>query len=142
RGDTGPPVGGDDAQAVCGFGGADSRPRLNLSAGLPAARTVLLERTFRSRQRILALANTVRPSASDRALRLWSERDGGERPRLVRCHDASAEARMVVDRVLDAHEQGRPLKSQAGLMRGAPHSDPREIEPQSRDVPFVPYRCV
>src|SRR5262249_7407900 len=139
RGDTGPPVGGDDAQAVCGFGGADSRPRLNLSAGLPAARTVVLERNFRSRQRILALANTVRPSATDRALRLWSERDGGERPRLVRCHDASAEARMVVDRGLDAHEQGRPLKSQAVLMRAAHHSDLLEIELTARHVPFVKY---
>jgi hypothetical protein len=28
----------------------------------------------------------------------------------VRCHNASAEARLVVDAVLDAAEQGRPLK--------------------------------
>jgi len=102
---------GDDAQAVYGFRGADSRHLLGLSDTLPDARTVCLERNFRSRQRILAFANEIRPSAGGPELRLRSDRDGGPRPRLVRCHDASAEARIVVDSILDAHEQGRPLRS-------------------------------
>jgi DNA helicase-2/ATP-dependent DNA helicase PcrA len=58
---------------------------------------------------------------------------------LVRCHDASAEARLVVDAVLDAMEQGRPLKSQAVLMRAAHHSDLLEVELTARRVPFVKY---
>jgi DNA helicase-2/ATP-dependent DNA helicase PcrA len=138
-GGTGLTVVGDDAQAVYGFRGADSRHLLCLSGALPAARTVVLERNFRSRQRILALANAVRPSAMDSSLRLWSERDGGPRPRLVRCHDASAEARLVVNSILDAHEQGRPLKRQAVLMRAAHHSDLLELELTARHVPFVKY---
>jgi DNA helicase-2/ATP-dependent DNA helicase PcrA len=138
-GGTGLTVVGDDAQAVYGFRGADSRHLLSLSAALPAARTVVLERNFRSRQRILALANAVRPAAMDSSLRLWSERDGGPRPRLVRCHDASAEARLVVNSILDAHEQGRPLKRQAVLMRAAHHSDLLELELNARHVPFVKY---
>ena len=130
---------GDDAQAVYGFRGADSRHLLGLAATLPDARTVCLEQNFRSRQRILAFANEVRPSAGGVALRLRSDRDGGPRPRLVRCHDASAEARLVVDRVLAAHEQGRPLRSQAVLMRAAHHSDLLEVELTARRVPFVKY---
>ncbi len=136
---TGLTVVGDDAQAVYGFRGADSRHLLCLSDTLTDARTVCLEQNFRSRQRILALANAVRPSAGGVQLRLRSERDGGPRPRLVRCHDASAEARIVVDTVLEAHEQGRPLKSQAVLMRAAHHSDLLEIELTARRVPFVKY---
>jgi DNA helicase-2/ATP-dependent DNA helicase PcrA len=130
---------GDDAQAVYGFRGADSRHLLCLSGALPAARTVCLEKNFRSRQRILAFANEVRPSVGGVPLRLRSDRDGGPRPRLVRCHDASAEARIVVDRVLDAHEQGRPLRTQAVLMRAAHHSDLLEVELTARRVPFVKY---
>lgn len=130
---------GDDAQAVYGFRGADSRHLLELSADLPTATTVCLEQNFRSRQRILALANAIRPSAGGRRLRLRSDRDDGPRPRLVRCHDASAEARYVVDRVLDAAEQGRPLKTQAVLMRAAHHSDLLEVELTARRVPYVKY---
>ncbi len=106
---------------------------------LPDARTVCLEQNFRSRQRILALANAVRPSAGGVQLRLRSERDGGPRPRLLRCHDAAAEARTVVDSVLESHEQGRPLKTQAVLMRAGHHSDLLEIELTARHVPFVKY---
>ena len=130
---------GDDAQAVYGFRGADSRHLLELSASLPSARTVCLEQNFRSRQRILQLANAIRPSAGGQRLQLRSDRDGGPRPRLVRCHDASAEARLVVDTVLDAAEQGRPLKTQAVLMRAAHHSDLLEVELTARRVPFVKY---
>ncbi len=130
---------GDDAQAVYGFRGADSRHLLCLSETLPGARTVCLEQNFRSRQRILALANAVRPFAGGPQLRLRSDREGGPRPHLVRCHDASAEARIVVDSVLEAHEQGRPLKTQAVLMRAAHHSDLLEIELTARHVPFVKY---
>jgi len=130
---------GDDAQAVYGFRGADSRHLLELSTDVPSARIVCLEQNFRSRQRILELANAIRPAAGGPPLQLRSDRVGGARPRLVRCHDASAEARLVVDAVLDAAEQGRPLKSQAVLMRAAHHSDLLEVELTARRVPFVKY---
>jgi DNA helicase-2/ATP-dependent DNA helicase PcrA len=130
---------GDDAQAVYGFRGADSRHLLELSTDLPTARVVCLEQNFRSRQRILELANAIRPAAGGPPLRLRSDRVGGARPRLHRCHDASAEARLVVDAVLDAAEQGRPLKTQAVLMRAAHHSDLLEVELTARRVPFVKY---
>ena len=51
---------------------------------------------------MLDLANAVRPAADGVRLQLRSDRAGGPRPRLVRCHDAAAEARPVVDAVLDA----------------------------------------
>ncbi len=130
---------GDDAQAVYAFRGADSRHLLELSSDLPAAQTVCLEQNFRSRQRILELANAIRPTAGGPRLQLRSDRRGGSRPRLVRCHDASAEARLVVDAVLDGVEQGRPLTTQAVLMRAAHHSDLLEVELTARRVPFVKY---
>jgi len=138
-GGTGLTVVGDDAQAVYGFRGADSRHLLQLHEDLAGARTVCLEQNFRSRQRILDLANAVRPDAGGPRLRLRSQRDGGPRPRLVRCHDAAGEARSVVDSVLEALDRGRPLRTQAVLMRAAHHSDLLEVELTSRRVPFVKY---
>jgi ATP-dependent DNA helicase UvrD/PcrA len=136
---TGLTVVGDDAQAIYGFRGADSRHLIALHAELHSARTVSLERNFRSRQRILDLANVVRPDAGGPRLQLHSSRGGGPRPRLVRCSDAAAEARSVVDAVLDALDRGRRLRAQAVLMRAAHHSDLLEVELTSRGVPFVKY---
>ena len=96
---------GDDAQAVYGFRGADVAHLADLDRHLPGVTVVRLERNFRSRQRLLDLANAVRPSSRQAELRLHSDRPGGPRPRLVRCHDAPAEARLVADAVLDAVEQ-------------------------------------
>jgi DNA helicase-2/ATP-dependent DNA helicase PcrA len=45
----------------------------------------------------------------------------------------------VVDTVLDAAEQGRPLRTQAVLMRAAHHSDLLEVELTARRVPYVKY---
>jgi DNA helicase-2/ATP-dependent DNA helicase PcrA len=71
---------GDDAQAVYAFRGADSRHLLDLSSEFPTARTVCLEHNFRSRQRILQLANAIRPDAGGPRVRLHSARDGGPPP--------------------------------------------------------------
>jgi DNA helicase-2/ATP-dependent DNA helicase PcrA len=130
---------GDDAQAVYGFRGADSRHLTQLGDELPDARVIRLEQNFRSRQPLLDLANAVRPTSGGQRLQLHSQRTGGSRPRLVRCHDASAEARLVVEDVLEATEQGQRLRDQAVLMRAAHHSDLLEVELTARGVPFVKY---
>jgi len=128
---------GDDAQAIYGFRGADAAHLTDLTGTLPDATVVRLERNFRSRQPLLDLANVVRPG--EVALQLHSDRAGGPRPRLVRCYDAPAEARLVADAVLEAVEAGRRLRDQAVLMRAGHHSDLLEIELSARRVPFVKF---
>lgn len=128
---------GDDAQAIYGFRGADAAHLTDLAHSLPGVTVVRLERNFRSRQPLLELANVVRPG--DVQLRLYSSRTGGSRPRLVRCYDAPAEARLVADAVLEAAESGRRLRDQAVLMRAGHHSDLLEIELTARRVPFVKF---
>jgi DNA helicase-2/ATP-dependent DNA helicase PcrA len=100
---------------------------------------VRLERNFRSRQRLLDLANTVRPSSGGHRLVLRSDRPDGHLPTLVRCHDAAAEARAVADAVLAAAADGRRLRDQAVLMRTSHHSDLLEVELTARAVPFVKF---
>jgi DNA helicase-2/ATP-dependent DNA helicase PcrA len=130
---------GDDAQAIYGFRGADAAHLHQLAVELPQARVIALERNFRSFQPILDVANRVRPVKEGRTLVLRAFREGGRRPSLVRCHDASYEARAVVDRILERHEQGFRLLQQAVLVRAAHHSDLIELELSARRVPYRKY---
>jgi DNA helicase-2/ATP-dependent DNA helicase PcrA len=129
---------GDDAQAVYGFRGSDSRHLTELAASLPGATVVTLESNFRSVQAILDVANEVRPRSCAPVV-LRGRRAGGRRPALVRCHDAPGEARAVAERILAAHEQGRMLRDQAVLVRAAHHSDLIELELSARRIPYRKY---
>ena len=137
---TGLTVVGDDAQAIYGFRGADPAHLTDLASTLPGVTTVRLQRNFRSRQPLLDLANMVRPTTVDALhLRLYSDRQDGSRPRLIRCYDAPAEARLVAEEILAKVEAGTRLRDQAVLMRAGHHSDLLEIELTARHVPFRKY---
>ena len=131
---------GDDAQAIYGFRGADPAHLTDLASTLPGVTIVRLQRNFRSRQPLLDLANLVRPATvDDLRLRLHTDRRDGPKPRLIRCYDAPAEARLVADEILANVEAGRRLRDQAVLMRAGHHSDLLEIELTARHVPFRKY---
>jgi DNA helicase-2/ATP-dependent DNA helicase PcrA len=126
---------GDEAQAIYGFRGADARHLRELVLACPGAVTIRLQQNFRSRQAILDLANAARPDESPE-LHLVSNRDQGSKPVLVKCHDAPAEARLVVDSILEHLERGTQLIQQAVLVRSGHHSDLLELELSTRSVPF------
>jgi DNA helicase-2/ATP-dependent DNA helicase PcrA len=132
---------GDDAQAVYGFRGASSGHLHRVVDDQPNARTVRLERNFRSRQSLLDLANEIRPG-NDRLV-LHADRPDPpgpvRRPRLVRCYDVPDEARQIVDAILGSVEEGGRLRDHAVLMRAAHHSDLLEVELGARRVPYVKY---
>jgi len=131
---------GDDAQAIYGFRGASSHHLTDTVDAYPTATVIRLETNFRSGQPILDVANGVRPTGNAAfGLTLASVRPGGRRPQLVRCHDANAEARLVVDAVLAAVQEGERLCDQAVLMRTSHHSDLLELELSARRVPYVKY---
>jgi DNA helicase-2/ATP-dependent DNA helicase PcrA len=130
---------GDEAQAVYAFRGAGPEHLRDLVLGFPNAMVVRLEHNFRSRQGILDVANAIGPAGDGPGVTLYSDRGRGPKPSLVRCHDAPAEARAIVDRVLDAHERGMALRDQAVLVRAAHHSDLVEVELTARRVPFRKY---
>jgi DNA helicase-2/ATP-dependent DNA helicase PcrA len=67
---------------------------------------------------------------------LRAARQGGRRPLFVRCYDAGAEARAVVERILERHDRGRRLLDQAVLVRSGHHSDLVELELSARGVPY------
>jgi DNA helicase II / ATP-dependent DNA helicase PcrA len=136
---------GDDAQAIYGFRGADPAHLRQLIAAYPGLEVARLDRNYRSRQRVLDLANLIRPSTPGLDLTLTGHRGPGESgpsgtaPLLVRCHDEATQAREICARVLDAHEDGAALRDQAVLVRAAHHSDILEIELSARKIPYVKF---
>ncbi|HYM55718.1 MAG TPA: ATP-dependent helicase [Solirubrobacteraceae bacterium] len=131
---------GDDFQAIYGFRAASARHILEFPERFTDARTVTLERNYRSTGPILAVANAV--SAQDRLgfpKELWTERDGGRPPELVFPRDEAEQAGEVCERVLAAREEGMELRAQAVLFRTGHDSDMLELELARRGIPFVKY---
>ncbi|MGF6968449.1 DNA helicase-2/ATP-dependent DNA helicase PcrA [Paraburkholderia sp. WC7.3g] len=132
---------GDDAQSIYSFRGATVRNILDFPAQFePPARQVTLEHNYRSTEPILAASNAVIELASERYTKnLWTDKASAQRPRLVTVADDAAQARYIVEQVLEAREQGVKLKSQAVLFRAAHHSAALEIELTRRNIPFVKF---
>jgi DNA helicase-2/ATP-dependent DNA helicase PcrA len=134
---------GDDAQAIYAFRAATVENILDFPARFsPAAQTVTLAANYRSTQAILDAANALmREAARQFRKDLRAERPGspGARPRHVTVLDDQAQAQYVIERVLEAREQGVALKKQAVLFRSAHHSDVLELELTRRDIPYVKY---
>jgi DNA helicase-2/ATP-dependent DNA helicase PcrA len=98
---------------------------------------VALEQNYRSTQPILDATNTLISRAEERFTKnLWTAREGGEKPWLVTARDEQQQTRFVVDRVLELHELGTPLREMAVLFRAGYMSADLEIELTNRKIPF------
>jgi DNA helicase-2/ATP-dependent DNA helicase PcrA len=128
---------GDDAQSIYSFRGANFRNILDFPKQFEGTTTVTLEQNYRSTQPILAVTNTLISRAAERFTKnLWTERTGGEQPWLVAARDEQQQTRFVVDRILELHEEGTPLREIAVLFRAGYMSADLEIELTNRKIPF------
>jgi DNA helicase-2/ATP-dependent DNA helicase PcrA len=131
---------GDDFQAIYGFRAASARHILDFPKLFPDARTMTLERNYRSTEPILGVANAVSEQDTDGFRKvLWTAREGGVAPELVLPRDESEQASEVCDRVLAAREEGMLLREQAVLFRTGHDSALLELELTRRRIPFVKY---
>jgi DNA helicase-2/ATP-dependent DNA helicase PcrA len=128
---------GDDAQSVYSFRGASFRNILDFPRQFPDATIVTLEQNYRSTQPILDVTNTLISRAMERFTKnLWTMRTGTEAPWLVTARDEQQQTRFVVDRILELHEEGTPLREIAVLVRAGYMSADLEIELTNRKIPF------
>ena len=128
---------GDDAQSIYSFRGATIRNILDFPVQFSGAAVIPLEENYRSTQPILDVTNTVISRAEERYTKnLFTKREGGEKPWLVTAHDEQAQTRFVVDRILELHEEGVPLREMAVLFRAGYMSADLEIELTARSIPF------
>jgi len=128
---------GDDAQSIYSFRGASFRNILDFPRQFNGSAIVGLEQNYRSTQPILDVTNTLISRALERFTKqLWTTRAAGERPWLVTARDEQAQTRFVVDRILELHEAGTPLREIAVLVRAGYMSADLEIELTNRNLPF------
>ena len=123
---------GDDAQSIYSFRGASFRNILDFPRQFPGTTIIALEQNYRSTQPILDASNTLISRASERYTKtLWTKRSGGEAPWLVTAQDEQQQTRFVVDRILELHEEGVPLREIAVLFRAGYM---RTVSPAENDV--------
>jgi DNA helicase-2/ATP-dependent DNA helicase PcrA len=80
---------GDDSQAIYSFRGASYRNMFDFPVQFPKAKLIKLEENYRSVQPILTLTNALMDQAGEKYTKcLFTERKGGEKPRIV---DAKSE---------------------------------------------------
>ncbi len=128
---------GDDAQSIYAFRGATIRNILDFPRDYPGAAVVTLEQNYRSTQPILDASNLLISRAEERySKELYTKRTGGEKPWLVTAQDEHQQTRFVVDRILELHEAGTPLREMAVLFRAGYMSADLEIELTARSIPF------
>ncbi len=128
---------GDDAQSIYSFRGAHFRNILDFPRHFPGTTMITLAQNYRSTQPILDLSNMVISRAEERFTKdLHTSRVGGEKPWLVTAKDEAQQTRFVVDRVLQLHESGVPLREMAVLFRAGYMSADLEIELANRKIPF------
>jgi DNA helicase-2/ATP-dependent DNA helicase PcrA len=132
---------GDDAQSIYSFRAATVRNILDFPLQFsPPARVVALEQNYRSTAPILAAANAVIALSPERLPKtLWTDKQGGERPRLVQVDGEANQGAYVATQVLANREAGATLKQQAVLFRTSSHSATLELELTRRNIPFVKF---
>ena len=128
---------GDEDQSIYRWRGADVSNILEFTRDFPTARTVRLERNYRSTAPILKAAGAVVAENRRRLGKtLKATKPGGEKVRFVSFDEERDEAREIVLRVAAAR-RARPRGEVAVLFRTNAQSRPFEDELLRANLPYV-----
>lgn len=106
---------GDDDQSIYGWRGAEIGNILRFERDFEGAKVIRLEQNYRSTAHILGAAGGVIAANRDRLGKtLWTDRDGGEKLRLIGHWDGEDEARWIADEV-EAYAKGTRGHDPVGL---------------------------
>lgn len=131
---------GDDAQSIYAFRGANHRNILNFPKEFDNTRIIKLEENYRSTQNILNLANAVIRQAKEKFEKnLFTNREEGELPGLVRAPDERDQSRFIAQMILNKREEEVDLGEIAVLFRNGRDSYDLELELNRKKIPFVKY---
>ena len=106
---------GDDDQSIYSWRGAEVANILRFEKDFPGAKVIRLEQNYRSTPPILAAASGLIAANSERLGKtLWTERNGGDKVRVVGVWDGPEEARQRLP-APDSLGNGFVLAAQAGM---------------------------
>jgi DNA helicase-2/ATP-dependent DNA helicase PcrA len=128
---------GDEDQSIYRWRGADVSNILEFTRDFPAAKTVRLERNYRSTAPILKAASAVVAENRRRLGKtLKATKAGGEKVRLAVFDEERDEAREIVSRIAAAR-RARPLSEVAVLYRTNAQSRAFEDELLRSNMPYI-----
>ena len=134
-------VGGDAAQTIYTFAGARASFLLDFGKEFPRARTIRLERNYRSTPQIVRVANTVLDGARGRTrasrLTLVAQRPDGPPPVVEHFADDDAEAQGTAARIAELIEEGRSASDMAVLFRTNSQSEALEQALTARGIGYL-----
>lgn len=131
---------GDDAQSIYSFRGATFKNIMQFPQQFQGTKIVKLEKNYRSTQKILDFTNDIISRAKNKYPKhLYSDKNGGNIPSLVRSPDEYTQSRFVVQKTMELQEEGVKLKDIAVLFRSGDLSFDLEIELNRRDIPYAKY---
>lgn len=106
---------GDASQSIYKWRGADFRNIMNLKSDFPDTKIFHLEQNYRSTQTILDAAfGVIAKNTSHPILKLWTEKDGGDKITLYEARNESDEAAYIIQMIL---QSGRSFSDFAVLYR-------------------------
>ena len=131
---------GDDSQSIYSFRGAHFRNILEFPKLFPRSNVLKLEENYRSPQSVLDLANGIIQSSRQKYTKcLYTRKEGGERPWLIRSEDESAQSTYICGKIKELQGAGLPLREIAVLFRASYHSFDLEVALTRLGVHFVKY---
>ncbi|WP_368899940.1 DNA helicase II [Morganella morganii] len=129
---------GDDDQSIYGWRGAQVENIQRFLKDFPGAVTIRLEQNYRSTNSILKAANALISHNSDRlGKNLWTDGEDGEPISLYCAFNDLDEARYVVGRIRQWHENGGALADCAILYRSNAQS---RLQEEALLQAALPYR--
>jgi DNA helicase II / ATP-dependent DNA helicase PcrA len=131
---------GDDDQSIYSWRGAEVANILRFEQDFPGAKVIRLEQNYRSTPDILAAASGLIDANSQRLGKtLWTERNGGDKLRVIGVWDGPEEARRVGEEAERLEREGASLAEVAILVRA--QFQTREFEDRFIAI-GLPYRIV
>ncbi len=129
---------GDDDQSIYAWRGAKPENLAQLTHDYPNLKVIKLEQNYRSKARILKVANEIishNPHVFEK--KLWSELGVGELIRVVKCVNEDAEGERVANEILNQKLRRRAqFKDFAILYRGNYQARQFEIKLQQAQIPY------
>ncbi|UCF21595.1 MAG: UvrD-helicase domain-containing protein [Gemmatimonadota bacterium] len=133
---------GDDDQSIYGWRGADIRNILEFERDFPAARTIRLQRNYRSTQLILAAANKVIAENTRRKGKtLYTENEVGPLITLTRAADENDEAEWIADEIAGLLDADRERQHRQFVVLYRTNAQSRALEEAFRSAD-LPYRII
>ncbi|WP_374590172.1 ATP-dependent helicase, partial [Novosphingobium sp.] len=131
---------GDDDQSIYSWRGAEVANILRFEQDFPGAKVIKLEQNYRSTPDILAAASGLIDANSERLGKtLWTERNGGDKVRVIGVWDGPEEARRIGEEAERLEREGASLATVAILVRA--QFQTREFEDRFIAI-GLPYKIV